>query len=360
VQAISKKDNSIKFRMVDGNELTIDQMFGEVKDEHVEAALGRMASLGGNPNLTALNSEVTGMMDKIDEAERNGTANSPEIQEMNRRLNRFLGRSAGTMFGKMPHWYKGAEGAAEGLSPDQLAGVSGASMASMIKTLEGNATSSDPNTKNRANKALAGLARTWGEAVDNPNIFGRIDAKSREHMGKFLARIDPLKDSIAMSSNDPNVQIDTRAVLTKLQHSITPQGTLRAPASASQTTEQQGAPAAGGTTTQPEGTPPTPTGAAAQQQPQTGPAQESGAPGTAGTGDEYTPPQPTQAFDYERNAQAIARALDESGALKIPHGNAPQSQAPGQVILPTAGKTESGLNLPSQEAIAKINQTRRE
>jgi hypothetical protein len=360
VQAISKKDNSIKFRMVDGNELTIDQMFGEVKDEHVEAALGRMASLGGNPNLTALNSEVTGMMGKIDEAERKGTANSPEIQEMNRRLNRFLGRSAGTMFGKMPHWYKGAAGAAEGLSPDQLAGVSGAAMESMITTLEKDAKSSNEKTRKDASGALAGLARTWGEAVDNPNTFGRIDAKSREHMGKFLARIDPLKDSIAMSSKDVNVQNDTRAVLTKLQHSITPQGTLRTQASASQTTEQQGAPAAGGTTTQPEGTPPTPTGAAGQQGSPAGQPQGSGAPGTGGTGNVYTPPQQTQAFDYERNAQAIARALDESGALKIPHGNAPQAQAPGQVILPTAGKTESGLDLPSKETIAKINQTRRD
>jgi hypothetical protein len=28
--------------------------------------------------------------------------------------------------------------------------------------------------------------------------------------------------------------------------------------------------------------------------------------------------------------------------------------------LPTAGKTESGLDLPSKETIAKINQTRRD
>jgi uncharacterized membrane protein YgcG len=241
-QSIAAGDNKVKFKMVDGKWLTIDDMFGHVTDEHKEAALGRMATLGGNPNQVQLDEEITGMMNTIDEAERTGQT-SPETIEMNRRLNRFLGRYAGTMFGKMPHWYKGVNGAAGGLSPDQLAGVSGASMERMLKTLQKDAASPDKKVRDGANEALAGFVRTWGEAIDNPNIFARVDKTGRKNMGTFLARMSPtLKNGIVLSSDNVDFQNDTRAVIDKLQQSITPSGDLRGKSGLGEVNEQtQGA-----------------------------------------------------------------------------------------------------------------------
>jgi hypothetical protein len=333
VQAIATNNNDLKFRMVDGRELTINDMFGKIEDAHVEAALGRMASLGGNPNLTALDNEVMGMMEGENK-------NNPDVQ---RRLNRFLGRSAGTMFGKMPHWYKGVGGAANGLNPEQLAGVSGASMRRMISSLEEATDKGDT----KAGENLAALARTWGEAIKNPNTVNRIDKTAMSGMGQFLERMSKpdnnIKAKIVGSIEDPNLRVDTSKVLDVLKQRITPNGDVRDPEPEPPQVQQQE------TTTQ-TGTEPSQntgsTGGGTTQQQTGGASSGGGATGQGAGGGTYTPTSPPQEFNYERNAQAIAQALKESDAFKIPHDTQTQHQ-PGQVISPTI-KVE-GPNIPVRE-----------
>jgi hypothetical protein len=336
VQAIATNDNAVKFKMVDGRELTINDMFGRIEDAHVEAALGRMASLGGNPNLTALDNEVMGMMEGENK-------NNPEVQ---RRLNRFLGRSAGTMFGKMPHWYKGVGGAANGLNPEQLAGVSGASMRRMISSLEEATSKGDT----KAGENLAALARTWGEAIKNPNTVNRIDKTAMSGMGQFLERMSKpdnnIRAKIVGSIEDANLKVDTSKVLDVLTQRITPNGDVRDPEPTSQQVQQQE------TTTQTGAASSQNTGAAgggATQQQTGGTPSGGGATGEGAGGGTYTPAQPPQEFNYERNAQAIAQALKESDAFKIPHSSQTQQpHAPGEVIIPTRGETDSGILIPQE------------
>jgi hypothetical protein len=367
-QAIVAKDTTAKFKMVDGKVLTIDQMFGHVSDEHVEAALGRMSALGGSPNLTQLDEVIMGMMSTIDEAERTGNT-TPDTIEMNKRLNRFLGRTAGTNFNKMPHWYKGVNGAAGGLSPDQLAGVSGASMQRMLNTLKDDSTGSDPDKKKDATEALAALARTWGEAVDNPNIFARVDKKSRQAMGTFLANMnDPLKESIALSSGDINFQNDTRAVIEKLQTSITPSGDLSTKQGAVQSpqaTTQQGTQANAQTnapTTSNQTQAPSSTGAPTGGSTGAPGAGNGGAPGAgAGTftgaqaaGEAITKTQMKEAFIEAIENTGLGKSGSDPTVIRVPH-----NQGPGQVITPTAptqepnipvsGRTESGIYIAGRD-----------
>jgi hypothetical protein len=233
VQAIARRDNSVKFKMVDGNELTIGQMFGEIEDAHIEAALGRMSALGGNPNLKALNEEVMTMQTDPDKK---------EDAETQRRLNRFLGRSAGTMFSKMPQWYKGVPGAAGGLSPEQLSGVSGAGMTEMINSLQQQANTGidsrgrklDPQ---EALQSLAQLSTTWDATVNNPNLSGRIDKNAVMSMSKFLHEnvqsekdgeiIDlPMKGEI-IRSVEPGNQAAIKEVLDRLPKQITEAGDIK-------------------------------------------------------------------------------------------------------------------------------------
>jgi hypothetical protein len=354
-QAIVRGDNGIKFRMVDGQDLSINQMFGHVSDEHKEAALGRLATLGGNPNLTALNDEVMKMMSPKNE-------NNPEVQ---RRLNRFLGRYASSMFTKMPHWYKGPGGAASGLSPEALAGVSGASMNQMLESLTKTINGGDSEKSEAASKDLATLLRTWGEAVANPNIAGRVDKSAVQRLSDYIlpkaegqpSEIDKVKKSIIDNSGDQVVQADTSKVIEVLKTRVTPTGDIRR---LTQQEERAALAQGGAATTQPQqGQQPQGTGGQPQQgQPQgTG-----GGTGGAGTGGDGTPgrggeapigtPAPGLTTNQMRDAmiQAIEHTgLDqrsEPGVLRVPH-----SQSPGQVISPTtptpdAPPPAAGPNIP--------------
>jgi hypothetical protein len=353
VQAIAKGDNSVKFKMVDGRELTIEEMFPHVGAEHQEAALGRMAALGGNPNLTALNDEVMDMMDK---------PNDPEVQ---RRLNRFLGRTAGSMFAKMPHWYKGVNGAANGLSPEALSAVSGASMNEMLSSLESKARAGDKESS----KDLSTLLRTWGEAVKNPNIAGRIDKSSVQRLSEFLnpSRLNAnLESKLVVNAGDAAIQQDTHNVIATLRGRVTPTGDIRA---ASTQQEQQGQAGAGGN--EQEGSPANGGGVGARSsapgthpQNQGGAAQGGGgAPGAGGgtyTGPREGAGEAASGLGKSQVREAFIEAIEQTGLgqqhstpgeINIPHG-------PGQVIsptinvqgpnIPTQGTTESGLHIPQE------------
>jgi cobalamin biosynthesis Mg chelatase CobN len=257
-----------------------------------------------------------------------------------------LGRSAGTMFGKMPHWYKGVGGAANGLNPEQLAGVSGASMRRMISSLEEATSKGDT----KAGENLAALARTWGEAIKNPNTVNRIDKTAMSGMGQFLERMSKpdnnIRAKIVGSIEDANLKVDTSKVLDVLTQRITPNGDVRDPEPTSQQVQQQE------TTTQTGAASSQNTGAAgggATQQQTGGTPSGGGATGEGAGGGTYTPAQPPQEFNYERNAQAIAQALKESDAFKIPHSSQTQQpHAPGEVIIPTRGETDSGILIPQE------------
>jgi hypothetical protein len=128
-----------------------------------------------------------------------------------------------------------------------------------------------------------------------------------------------------------------------LKQRITPGGDVRDAQSVQQTNQQTAQEQTGAGATQNAGT----TGGESTQQ-QTGGAPSGGggtATGGGAGGGTYTP-SPPQEFNYERNAQAIAQALKESDAFKIPHGTQTQHQ-PGQVISPTI-KVE-GPNIPVRE-----------
>jgi hypothetical protein len=342
VQAIATNDNAVKFKMVDGRELTINDMFGRIEDAHVEAALGRMASLGGNPNLTALDNEVMGMMEGENK-------NNPDVQ---RRLNRFLGRSAGTMFSKMPHWYKGIGGAANGLNPEQLAGVSGASMRRMISSLEEATNRGDT----KAGADLAALARTWGEAIKNPNTVNRIDKTAMSGMGQFLERMSKpennIRAKIVGSIEDANLKVDTSNVLDVLKQRITPNGDVRDPEPAPTQVQQQETTTQTGTaTSQNTGS----TGGTTQQQGGGSPS-GGGTTGEGAGGSTYAGPSGPGGGGITKTEvrEAFKEALEEAGpsVFRVPH-------EPGQVISPTVNiqgpnipvqqnKTESGLYVPQE------------
>jgi len=341
-QAIVRGDSSIKFQTVDGKSLTIDEMFGHVSGEHKEAALGRLATLGGNPNLTDLNSQVMNMMERAGD-EKNVPAE--ERAEINRQLNRFLGRYASSMFGKMPHWYKGIGGAASGLSPEALSGVSGASMEQMLSSLRKDIDSDDPKKSQLAAKDLSTLLRTWGEAVANPNIAARIDKSAAQRLSDVLlpklrkdgtidkpAEIDAIADKVIANAGDLDVQNDTRDTIATLKSRVTRTGDIRRQGQEGES-PQQGA-TSGTDTSAKQSNTDTNANNTGEQQGQGRPQGDGGGGNGGGEqgagGSTYTPPQPTGGLGKTTMKEAFKEAIEETGLnqrrggfqgeMKVQHG----------------------------------------
>lgn len=178
----------IKVNTIDGQETEFDgaahlaAQKPELRHLRVDAAASMAAQFGGEQHMKAIDEWYR-------QVEDNGSV------EEKREMQRYLQHNVGQLFGKMPHLYKGAGGAATE-PPETIAGMAGSTVETIIADLEAEmnrTTLKDGETMDQlaskrasAASALNTFLHNYTEAAANENLRGKLNPNGLKAVRAFI------------------------------------------------------------------------------------------------------------------------------------------------------------------------------